>query len=99
MGSIYPTLNASVRFSFQTYVIICSCFTCSEMAKGETPQEKVGTKPVKKKNNNNNARSAKKTKRIYCILCRKFYMNHVSGSTSSAELYKIFQFVSFTKDL
>lgn len=66
------------------YFIICPCFTCSEMANGETSQEKVDKKPVKKKSKNNK-QSTRKTKRIYCILCRKYYMNHVSGLNSSAE--------------
>ncbi|KAK2856116.1 hypothetical protein Q5P01_004851 [Channa striata] len=45
------------------------------MAKGETPQKKVGKNPVKKKKNIN-AQSTFKAKRIYCILCRKYYTRH-----------------------
>ncbi|KAF3702960.1 Zinc finger protein 106 [Channa argus] len=43
------------------------------MAKGETLQKKVGKKPIKK---NNNAQPTWKAKRIYCILCRKYYTRH-----------------------
>ncbi|XP_026196776.1 zinc finger protein 106 isoform X2 [Anabas testudineus] len=58
------------------------------MAKGETPQERVDKKPVKI---SNNTKSTKKTKRIYCILCRRFYMKyeaqeHMHGMLHHREL-------------
>lgn len=57
---------------------------CSEMANGKTSPGKVDQKPVKQRSKRSN-HSTRKAKKIYCILCRKYYMNYVSGSNSSAE--------------
>ncbi|XP_037607356.1 zinc finger protein 106 isoform X3 [Sebastes umbrosus] len=44
------------------------------MAKVQTPQDKLGKTPVKKKNNN--AKLSQKAKKVYCDLCRKSYLKH-----------------------
>ncbi|XP_054474916.1 zinc finger protein 106 [Anoplopoma fimbria] len=46
----------------------------SEMSKVPTPHAKVGKAPVKKKSNN--AKPYHKAKKVYCILCRRFYLKH-----------------------
>lgn len=65
----------------QSFNIRAVCFTCSEMAEVEITHGNVGKAPVRKKRRESNSLSSQTTKRTYCILCRRSYVKHVSGST------------------
>lgn len=88
LGFIDP-VNASANLSFHD----CSCITCLEMAKVQTRRERVGKTPAMMKKSNHNAQSSLNAKQIYCILCRRAYFKHVSGSnfttTSNVEFFNM----------